>query len=200
MTNTSPTGQRTRRPLREAALAVLTGLLAVLAPLAAATPASASGYYGYDGGYSGDTNGQYTGPVVVFPMVNCIQVSNGTYSAVLGYRNTSTSTYSITGGYNVISPSSYNGRQPTTFRPGTYSGVFTVPVTSGTVYWTLGNTKLTINRTAAKTCGADTQMPADGNGTGVVGALAVAAGAGALVVQRTRRRLAGTPSEETVDA
>lgn len=199
MKNPPPTGQRTRRPLRAAALAVLTALLAVLAPVAAASPASAYGSYGYDGGgYS--SGGGYSGPVVVFPLVNCIQYSNGSYSAVLGYKNTSTNTYTITGDYNEISPSTYNGRQPTTFRPGTYNGVFSVPVSSGTVYWTLGSTTLTINRSAAKACGADTQMPADGNGTGVVGALAVAAGFGALVVRRTRRRLAGPAPQETVDA
>ncbi|MFQ1001944.1 hypothetical protein [Modestobacter sp. SSW1-42] len=202
MTKTPVTGQRTRRPLRAAALAVLTALLAVVAPLLTPASASATGYYGYDGGYNGGySGGGYSGPVVVFPVLNCIQSgSNGAFTAVLGYRNTSTSTYSITGDYNVFSPSSYNGRQPTTFKPGTYNGVFSLPVSSGTVYWTLGSTKLTISRTAAAACPKDTQMPADGNGTGVVGALAVAAGLGALVVHRARRRAGATPVKETVDA
>jgi len=187
MKHTSPTGRRTRRPLRAAALAVLTALLAVLVPVASPTPASAAG--------------SYSGSVVVFPVLNCIQSgTRGAYTAVLGYKNTSTGTYTLTGNYNVISPSSYNGRQPTTFKPGTYDGAFSLSVSSGTVYWTLGTTKLTISRTSAAACPTDTQMPADGNGTGVVGALAVAAGLGALVVRRARRRVAVPPVEETVDA
>jgi hypothetical protein len=223
MTHTPPAGRAPRRLARATTLALLTALLATLSAVLLAPAASAYDRYGgYDGGYDGggggyydgggydggggyydggSGSGGYSGDTVVFPVLNCIQAgSNGAYTAVLGYRNTSRSTFTITGGYNVISPSSYNGRQPTTFKPGTYNGVFTLPVSSGTVYWTLATTKLTISKTQAAACPKDTQMPADGNGTGVVGALAVAAGAGALVVQRTRRRLAGTPAEETVDA
>ena len=200
-----------RRTLRAAAFAVLAALLGVVAPVLTPTSASAAGYYGYDGGYSGgynggysggydggysggynggyDNNGGYTGPVVVYPVLNCIQSgTNGSYTAVLGYRNTSNSTYTITGDYNEISPSGYNGKQPTVFKPGTYTGAFSLPVTSGTVYWTLGTTKLTISRTSTPACGKDTQMPADGNGTGAVAALGVAAVAGTLIVKRARRR------------
>jgi hypothetical protein len=205
MNQIHPVGSRTRRPLRVAATAVLTALLALLVPVVAATPASAYGYYGgYDGynGGSSDTSGGYTGSVVVFPVLNCVQTgSNGAYTAVLGYKNTSSATYTITGDYNVISPSTYNGRQPTVFKPGTYTGVFSVPVSSGTLYWTLGNTKLTISRTSTPACPAGTSLPADGNGTGVVGALAVAAVLGALVVRRARRRAAvPTQHQEPVDA
>jgi hypothetical protein len=207
----------TRRPLRAAAFAVLAGLLGVVAPVLTPASASAAGYYGggggydgggYNGGYDGrdggysdgSSSGGYTGDTVVFPVLNCIQAgSNGAYTAVLGYKNTGRSTFTITGGYNVISPSSYNGKQPTTFKPGTYNGVFSLSVSSGTVYWTLADTKLTISRTAASACPKDTQMPADGNGTGVVGALGVAAVAGALIVRRARRR-AADPTQETVDA
>ena len=215
-----PTGQGSRRTLRAAALAALTALLALLVPVATASSASAYGYYGgsdgynggyndgYGGGYNGGYNdgyggssGGYTGPVVVSPVLNCIQSgTNGAYTAVLGYKNTSSSTYTITGDYNVISPSGYNGSQPTTFRPGTYNGVFSLAVSSGTVYWTLGSTKLTITRTAASACPKDTQMPADGNGTGVVGALAVAAVAGTFIVRRARRQATPPLPQETVDA
>ena len=203
MTQNHPTRRGTRRSLRAAALAALTALVALLVPLATATPASAyGGYYGgYDGYNSGynDTSGRYTGPVVVFPVVNCVQLGSGTsYTAVLGYKNTSNDTYTITGDYNVISPSSYNGKQPTVFKPGTYTGAFSLPVSSGTVYWTLGTTKVSVSRNSP-VCGKDTQMPADGNGTGAVAALGVAAVAGTLVVQRARRR-AATPTQETVDA
>ena len=200
----------TRRPLRAAAFAVLAALLGVAAPVLTPTSASAAGsYYGgdrYDGGYNGgynnnyDSNGGYTGSVVVFPVLNCIQTgTNGSYTAVLGYRNTSNSTYTITGDYNVISPSGYNGKQPTVFKPGTYTGAFSLPVTSGTVYWTLGTTKLTINRTSTPACPKDTQMPADGNGTGAVAALGVAAVAGTLIVTRARRR-AADQTQEPIDA
>jgi hypothetical protein len=192
----------TRRPLRAAAFAVLAALLGVLAPVLTPTSASASGYYGgydgYDGGYN-DSTGRYTGPVVVFPVVNCVQLGSGTsYTAVLGYKNTSSNTYTITGDYNVISPSSYNGKQPTVFKPGTYTGAFSLAVSSGTVNWTLGTTKVSVSRSST-VCGKDTQMPADGNGTGAVAALGVAAVAGAVIVKRARRR-AADPSQEPVDA
>ena len=211
MTTSQPRERATRRPLRVAALAALTALLAVLVPVAAAGPAAAYGsYYGgdrYDGGYNGgynnnyDSNGGYSGPVVVFPVLNCIQAgTNGAFTAVLGWKNTSSSTYTITGDYNVITPSSYNGKQPTVFKPGTYNGAFSLAVASGTTaYWTLGSTKITIGRNSASACPKDTQMPADGNGTGAAAALGVAAVAGALIVKRARRRMAG-PTQETVDA
>jgi hypothetical protein len=224
MTEKAPRGRGPGRLLRSGALALLTALLALVAPVVLPASASAAGYYGgydgynggyndggynggyydggYNGGYSGGSTGGYTGAVVVTPVLNCVLAgTNGAYTAVLGYRNTSSSTYTITGDYNVISPSSYNGQQPTVFKPGTYSGVFRVTVSSGTLYWTLGNSKLTISRTSTPACPKDTQMPADGNGTGVVGALAVAAGVGALMVRRARRRAdALTPHQEPVDA
>jgi hypothetical protein len=211
MTQNHPTAESPRRSLRAAAFAGLTALVALVVPVATASSASAYGYYGgsdgYNGGYNdgynggyNDSSGGYNGSVVVFPVLTCVQLgSNGAYTAVLGWKNTSNSTYTITGDYNVITPSGYNGKQPTVFKPGTYTAAFSLPVTSGTVYWTLGTTKLTISRTAAATCGKDTQMPADGNGTGVVAALGVAAVAGALIVKRARRR-AADPTQEPVDA
>jgi hypothetical protein len=192
----------TRGRLRAAAFAALAALLGVLAPVLTPTSASATGYYGgydgYNGGYN-DTSGRYTGPVVVFPVVNCVQLGSGTsYTAVLGYKNTSTSTYTITGDYNVLSPSGYNGKQPTVFKPGTYTGAFSLAVSSGTVSWTLGTTKVSVSR-SSPVCGKDTQMPADGNGTGAVVALGIAAVAGAFIVRRARRR-AADPTQEPVDA
>jgi hypothetical protein len=214
-TTTAVTRPGTRRPLRAVVLAVLAALVAVIAPVATATSASAYGSYygdggynggydgGYNGGYNGGTSGGYTGTVYVTPVLNCvISGSNGAYTAVLGYKNTSSSqTFTITGDYNVITPSSYDGGQPTVFKPGTYPGVFKLQVSYGTVYWSLAGTKLTISRTAASACPPSTQMPADGNGTGVVVALAIAAGLGVLIVNRARRRAAvPTPEQETVDA
>jgi len=181
-----PTGRRTGRLLRAAVLPVLTALLAVLAPVTTPTVASAA---------------DYNGLRYVSPVLNCIQAgTNGAYTAVLGYENTSSSTFTISGSYNQFYPSSYDGSQPTVFRSGTHNGVFSLPVRSGTVYWRLADDLLTIRSSAAPACPKDTQMPADGNGTGVVGALAVAAGLGALIVHRARRRAAASPSEETVDA
>ena len=128
MTKNAPTGRGPGRLWRGGALALLTALLAVVAPAVLPASASAAGYYGgsggYDGGYNGGYDGGYnggyndggsssgySGAVVVFPVLNCVQPgSNGAYTAVLGYRNTSSTTYTIAGDYNFISPSSYNGR------------------------------------------------------------------------------------------
>ena len=152
-----------------------------------------SGYGGYDSGYGGYDGGSggYTGATVVTPVLNCISSNrDGSYTAVLGYKNTSQSTYTITGSYNVITPSRYDGDQPTTFRPGTYRGVLSVTVASGSAYWQLGSTKLTVSRTAGTTCAAGTTLPAMGNGTGVAVALGAAGLVGAGMVRRLRRRVA----------
>ena len=135
------------------------------------------------------------------PVLNCIQAGSGSsYTAVLGYSNPTRTTYILYGSPNRISPSSYDGDQPHRFDPGTYNGVFSLPISSGTVTWTLQGTTLTISKNAAKACPKDTQMPADGNGTGVVVVLVLAAVAGVLVVHRARRRAAAPQEQESLDA
>ena len=207
------TGTTLRSRARSAVrLPVRAGLLAVLAVLAlVAVPGTASaatyggsyggydgGYSGYDGygggyggydGYGGSYGGGYSGTVYVTPLLDSVVTArDGSYTAVLGYKNTNrSSTYTITGSYNVISPSRYDGDQPTSFKPGTYHGVFSLPVSSGTVYWDLAGTRLTISRTAASACPAGTTLPASGNGTGIAIALVAAGVLGVLLVRRARR-------------
>ena len=136
------------------------------------------------------------------PLLNCIQAGSGSsYTAVLGYQNPTRTTYVLYGSTNRLSPSSYDGDQPHRFDPGTHNGVYSLAVSSGTVTWTLRDTTLTISRTAAKACPSDTQLPAEGNGTGAVVALAIAAAVGALIVRRARRRAAApSQNQESVDA
>ena len=144
--------------------------------------------------------GVATGATTLIPVLNCIQAGSGSsYTAVLGYTNPTRTTYVLYGSPNRISPSSYDGDQPHRFDPGTHNAVFSLPISSGTVTWTLQGTTLTISKNAAKACPGDTQMPADGNGTGIVVALAVAGALGVLVVRRLRRRATAATSEP-VDA
>ena len=198
-----------RLPVRAGLLAVLAVLALVAVPGTASAATYGGSYGGYDGGYSGydgygggyggydgyggsyggSYGGGYSGTVYVTPLLDCVVTArDGSYTAVLGYKNTNrSSTYTITGSYNVISPSRYDGDQPTSFKPGTYHGVFSLPVSSGTVYWDLAGTRLTISRTAASACPAGTTLPASGNGTGIAIALVAAGVLGVLLVRRARR-------------
>ena len=132
----------------------------------------------------------------VLPLADCYtQNSNGTYTVVLGYSNTSGRTQRFAvGTSNALSPSRFNGVQPTTFRAGTFHGVFSVTFTAADAAyaaWTLDGTSLTVNNAGAVgACPPGTQMPADGNGTGIVVALLAASTVGVLLVRRARRRAA----------
>ena len=130
----------------------------------------------------------------VTPLADCYTDNgNGTYTAVLGYSNTSGRAQKFAvGTSNNLSPSKFNGMQPTSFKAGTYHGVFSVTFTVADAYnagWTLDGTSLTINNAGSVgTCPPGTQMPADGNGTGAVVALLAAGVVGVLLVRRVRRR------------
>src|SRR3712207_6411123 len=103
--------------------AALVAVLALLAVVAAPGPASATGS--------------------VTPILDCLrQNPNGSYTAVLGYTNTSRSPVTIPRGtWNRISPAGYDGSQPTVFQPGTRHGAVTVTITRseymGGPYWWL---------------------------------------------------------------
>ncbi|WP_448625504.1 hypothetical protein [Geodermatophilus sp. URMC 64] len=97
----------------------------------------------------------------VLPVLNCVTPDGrGGYTAWLGYRNTGTSTESIDLGYrNRISPSRYDGDQPTRFRSGTQSRVFSLTVSSGSVAWTLDDTTLWISASSSPSCSGQTATP-----------------------------------------
>jgi hypothetical protein len=143
------------------------------------------------GAASAGTNG------TVSPLLDCVtQNSNGSYTAVMGYSNTARNTEHIAYGYNnVISPSTYDRRQPTSFKSGTHHGVFTVTLTASDIWsnptWTLDGHRLDYTAAYnATSCPPGTQMPSVGNGAGAAIGLLVAGLVGAFVVRRYRRRMA----------
>ena len=129
-------------------------------------------------------------PPDVVPILDCVLPStDGTWTAVFGYDNRTGATVTIpVGPANQVTPVQYGTPQPTTFEPGVRHGVFAVTVTrGGGPMWHLGRTDLAA-REGDAACPPSTQMPADGNGTGLPIVLAAAGGAAALVLARARRR------------
>jgi hypothetical protein len=127
----------------------------------------------------------------VVPLLDCVVTDeDGSWTAVFGYRNTASSRVHIpTGPRNKVTPATVGTPQPTTFQPGTHRGVFTVPVPRGAgPMWHLDGTNLAARLGTATACPPSTQMPAEGNGTGAAIALVAAGLAGAVAVQRARRR------------
>jgi hypothetical protein len=127
----------------------------------------------------------------VVPLLDCVVTNaDGTWTAVFGYRNTSTSAVSIPSGpRNKVTPVTYGAPQPTTFQPGTHRGVFTVTVPRGAgPMWHLDGTNLAARAGSATACPSPTELPAEGNGTGVVIALACAGVLGVVLVRRAGRR------------
>lgn len=203
-----------RSPERPTGRGVLAGLAAALllivpAGTAAAAPVDNGGSgNGGNGGGSGSGNGGNNTNTNTnnsgnsTPLLDCvIPATGGAHTAVLGYSNSQSQT-TLTGSSNTISPSQYDGAQPTTFESGTHHGVFTIDIDPGdSATWFLGNTQLVINGTAAGACPSSTELPADGNGTGVVVALLGAGVVGALAVRRTVRRRSGdVPAAASVSA
>jgi hypothetical protein len=127
----------------------------------------------------------------VVPLLDCVVTNgDGTWTAVFGYRNTSGSAVSIPSGpRNKVTPVTYGVPQPTTFRPGTHRGVFTVTVARGAgPMWHLDGTNLAARLGSATACPSPTELPAEGNSTGVVIALAGAGVLGVVLVRRAGRR------------
>ena len=127
----------------------------------------------------------------VVPLLDCVVVDrNGSWTAVFGYENTSSSPVRIpTGARNKVTPVTHGTPQPTTFQPGTHRGAFTITVPRGAgPMWHLDGTNLAARLGTAPVCPPSTQMPAEGNGTGTAIALAAAGLVGAVCVHRARRR------------
>jgi hypothetical protein len=136
------------------------------------------------------------------PTVTCVQpVRNGSWTAVFGYTNTSSSTITVRrGGDNDFDPDRFNGPQIETFPSGAYRGSFSVGVPSAysSIQWELGDRRVTAYRDRSTPCPSSTELPADGNGLGIVIALAasgaVAGGSMWLAQRRRQQRAALTPA------
>ena len=127
----------------------------------------------------------------VVPLLDCVVTNrDGSWTAVFGYRNTSSSTVTIpVGARNKVTPATYGAPQPTTFRPGTHHGTFTVPVTrGGGPMWHLDGTNLAARVGSARACPPSTELPEEGNGTGPAIALTAAGLVGGVMVHRANRR------------
>ena len=131
----------------------------------------------------------------VSPLLDCVtQNSNGSFTAVMGYGNSTGRSQTIAYGYNnVITPSKYDRVQPTTFKSGTYHGVFTITVAASDVWsspgWTLNGDRLdAYDAYGVVACPPGTQMPSVGNGTGAAIGLLAAGVFGAALVRRYTRR------------
>ena len=170
----SGSGRASRRSRAARAAAVVVGLLLALAPMAAGAAPGAN----------------RSAPPDVVPLLDCtITHRDGSWTAVFGYDNRTGAPVEIPGGpANQVTPPRYDGTQPTTFQPGVRHGVFSVTVTSGGgPMWHLGRTNLAA-REGGTACPPSTQMPADGNGTGIVVALVLAGAVGAVVLRRRSSR------------
>ncbi|MGY1716175.1 hypothetical protein ACI78R_17055 [Geodermatophilus sp. SYSU D01106] len=173
-------GNTGRRASLGTRLAVVAG---VGAAAVLATPGVASAHYG-------ETS------------VTCvIPAQNGTWTAVFGYRNDTGYTGSLpVGRYNDMSPDQFDGRQVTTFAPGNHPGAFQVqvPASVSSVSWTVLGTTATAKKDGSTRCPSGTPLPADGNGLGMVIALAASgavAGGSMWAAQRRRARVAEAPAD-----
>jgi len=167
---------RGRPPGRRWVAARLAAVAALVAVTLLAAPGTASAYG------------------TVTPLLDCVvQNNNGTYTAVLGYSNSTGRTQSIpVGSYNMLTPSWVDQVQPTTFTPGTHHGVFTVTLTWIDLLfrpsWRLGGDAVDYSDVTSAACPSSTQMPSEGNGAGPAIGLVAAGVAGAFLVRRHVRR------------
>ncbi len=159
------------RHARNLLRAVLVAAVAVVALVATPAVASAKG--------------------TVVPLLDCVLTNgDGSWTAVFGYENTSSSPVRIPrGARNAITPVPLGSPQPTTFQPGTHRGAFTVTVPrGGGPLWHLDGTNLAARLGSATACPSAEELPADGNGAGWTIALAAATLVGTVALQRERRR------------
>jgi len=133
-------------------------------------------------------------PSSITPVLECVVVSpSGEYIAVMGYENLSSTSITVRhGSSNKLVPSKYDGNQPMTFLPGRHHGVFSVTVTNATPRWKLLGKSLVVSRNATP-CPPSTEMPEQGNGTGIVVGLLMGGVIGGLMIRRLQRRLSGDP-------
>jgi hypothetical protein len=139
----------------------------------------------------------------VTPLLDCIvKNGDGSWTAVLGYRNTTRSAVTIpVGADNQVTPAPYGDPQPTVFEPGVHRGAFTVTVERGAgLVWHLDQDNLIAHFDSAAACPSSTELPEEGNGTGPAIGLAVAGAVGAVLVHRANRRARALAAESRDDA
>jgi hypothetical protein len=139
----------------------------------------------------------------VTPVLNCIKrvSADADWIAVLGYVNSSAQPVTYPRGpSNRLVPSTHDGGQPTTFQPGTVNGAFTETFNANeTATWTVSGRSLTITRNGPA-CPPSAELPAAGNGTGPVIALAAAGVVGGVLVHRAKRRASAPTAGSGDDA
>jgi hypothetical protein len=154
------------------------------------------------------TSGTASAAGGVSGVVSCYKDNfDGSYTVVVGYRSSYPGTVTLPfGPTNRTYPERLQGAQPTVFQPGTHHAAFTVRITNADLYanarWELDGTVLRYSSlvTYATVCPSSTQMPADGNGSGPVVALAAAGLVGTVAVVRSRRRAAATAEATAPEA
>jgi hypothetical protein len=125
----------------------------------------------------------------ITPVLECVVVHDaGSFTAVIGYSNDSGQTRTVPyGAQNKLTPTRFDGSQPTTFAPGRQRGVFSVLVDHPSVKWMLEDATLWLDADGPR-CPPPTEMPAEGNGTGIAVGLGVAGLVGVALVRRVQRR------------
>jgi hypothetical protein len=129
----------------------------------------------------------------VTPLVDCmIKNADGSYTVVMGYENTGGSAVNLKPGSpsNRLRPGHVDDVLPSRFEPGLHRGTATGTIDRGSsIEWQLDGQVLRLTASAPPSfCPPSTEMPAEGNGTGIVVALGAAGVVGAVVVRRVRRR------------
>lgn len=135
----------------------------------------------------------------VVPIVDCYRDNgDGTYWVVVGYNNTTGGPKTVAHGTaNQVYPARLQGTQPKQFADGTVHGAWRVQLTFNEIFyenarWTLNGTTLRYSQLVqyATVCPPSTVLPADGNGMGTTIALVGAGAVGAVMMVRSRRRIA----------
>ena len=174
-----PTRSSTARRVRaRATRAALVAVIALIGLLASPGTASATGTY------------------TVKPVLNCyVENSDGSWTVVVGYVNSSRKTINIQrGADNQAYPSKFSTLPPTSFKAGTVNGAFTARVSVSDLYagarWVLDGYTLDYRAAAysSQVCPSSTELPEEGNGTGPAIGLAAAGVVGAVLVHRANRR------------
>ncbi len=129
----------------------------------------------------------------VTPLVDCmVKNSDGSYTVVMGYENTGSSAVTLKPGSpdNRLRPAHVEDVLPSRFEPGVHRGTASGTIDRGSsMEWQLDGQVLRLTASAPPPfCPPPTEMPAEGNGTGVVVALGAAGIVGAVAVRNVRRR------------
>ena len=182
-----PRSSTARRLRARASRGALVAVLALIGLVASPGTASAAATY------------------TVKPVLNCYKENaDDSWTVVVGYVNSSRKTVNIPrGADNQAYPSKFASLPPTSFKPGTDNGAFTVVVSLSALYsgarWVLDADTLDYRAAAyyPQVCSSSTEQAEEANGTGPAIGLAVAGVVGAVLVRRARKpALAVTEGED----